>query len=110
MKRSRRGTTQDALAIIHKRFYEGRPDRLAGLEEAEATAAIARQIYRMREGAGLTQRQLAERVGTTASVICRLEDDDYEGHSLGMLRRIAAAVGKRVEIRILPARKRSRSA
>jgi hypothetical protein len=41
-------------------------------------------------------------VGTTASVICRLEDADYEGHSLAMLRRIAAALGKRAEIRFLP--------
>ena len=103
-------TTRDALAIIDKHFYDGRPARQAALEEAEATAAIARQIYRLREEAGITQRDLAERVGTTASVICRLEDDDYEGHSLGMLRRIAAALGKRVEIRILPAKRRSRSA
>ena len=41
------------------------------------------------------------RVGTTASVICRLEDADYEGHSLAMLRRIAAALNKRVEIRFI---------
>lgn len=103
-------TTRDALAIIDKHFYDGCPEKQAALEEAEATAAIARQIYRMREVAGLTQRELAKRIGTTASVICRLEDDDYEGQSLGMLRRIATALGKRVEIRILPARKRSRSA
>ncbi|MFN0009344.1 MAG: helix-turn-helix domain-containing protein [Planctomycetota bacterium] len=103
-------TTRDALEIIDKHFYAGHPERQAGLEEAEASAAIARQIYQMREEAGITQRELADRVGTTASVICRLEDDDYEGHSLGMLRRIAAALGKRVEIRILPAKRRSRSA
>jgi len=40
-------------------------------------------------------------VGTTHSVISRLEDDDYLGHSLAMLRRIAAAFGKRVEIRFV---------
>jgi hypothetical protein len=32
----------------------------------------------------------------------RLEDADYEGHSLAMLRRIAAALDKRVDIRFLP--------
>lgn len=37
-------------------------------------------------------------VGTTASVICRLEDADYEGHSLAMLNRIAAALNKKVVI------------
>jgi hypothetical protein len=44
-------------------------------------------------------------IGTTASVISRLEDADYEGHSLAMLRRIAAALDKRVEIRFVPVRR-----
>ena len=52
--------------------------------------------------AGLPQAQLAKLVGTTASVICRLEDSDYEGHSVAMLRRIATALDRRVEIRFLP--------
>ena len=40
-------------------------------------------------------------MGTTQSVISRLEDADYEGHSLAMLNRIAAAVERRVEIRFV---------
>jgi transcriptional regulator with XRE-family HTH domain len=48
---------------------------------------------------------LAKRVGTTQSVISRLEDADYEGHSLAMLNRIAAAVERRVDIRFLPRRR-----
>jgi ribosome-binding protein aMBF1 (putative translation factor) len=94
--------TKDGIAILHSRFYAGKPDRIAALEEARAADEIARQIVEMRQAAGLTQRQLAKAVGTTASVICRLEDADYEGHSLGMLRRIAAALERRVEIRFLP--------
>ena len=77
------------------------------LAEEEANAEIARKIYDLRTQAGLSQRALAKLVGTTASVICRLEDSDYEGHSLAMLRRIAAALNKRVEIRFVPARKRA---
>jgi transcriptional regulator with XRE-family HTH domain len=53
----------------------------------------------------LSQRELAKRVGTTASVICRLEDADYRGHSLAMLRRIAAALDRRLEIRFVTSRK-----
>src|SRR5437870_12672127 len=75
---------------------------LALLEEERANADIARKIYKLRTKAGLTKRELAKRVGTTASAICRLEDADYEGHSLSMLRRIAAALDKRVEIRFVP--------
>jgi hypothetical protein len=44
-------------------------------------------------------------VGTSKSAICRLEGADYEGHSLSMLKRIAAAVDKRVEIRFMPAKR-----
>ena len=50
-------------------------------------------------------RRLAERVGTSKSAICRLEDADYDGHSLSMLKRIAEALDKLVEIRFLPARR-----
>ena len=86
-------------------FYEGKSDRIRELEEARANDEIARTIFTLREKAGLTQAQLAKLVGTTASVICRLEDADYEGHSLSMLRRIAAALNRRVEVRFLPIRR-----
>jgi ribosome-binding protein aMBF1 (putative translation factor) len=101
MARAKKGTS-DALEILHRRYYEGRPHRLAALEEARANEAIAREIHALRTAAGLSQRALAERVGTTASVICRLEDADYAGHSLSMLRRIAAALERRVEVRFVP--------
>src|SRR5919109_1862207 len=103
MAKQRKSTT-DAVEILHRRYYEGRPQRLSALEEERANAEIARKIYALRTKAGLTQRQLAKLVGTSASAICRLEDADYEGHSLPMLRRIAAALDKRVEIRFLPAK------
>jgi len=75
---------------------------LAELEEARASADVAHKVYALRTGAKLTQKELAARVGTTPSVISRLEDDDYAGHSLAMLRRVAAALNKRVEIRFVP--------
>jgi DNA-binding XRE family transcriptional regulator len=100
MQRKKR--TTDGLKIIHHRFYAGRPDRIAALEEARANDEIARQIYSLRTKAGLTQGELGKLVGTTASAICRLEDADYEGHSMAMLRRIAGALNKRVEIRFVP--------
>ena len=94
--------TTDAVDILHRRYFDGRPERLAELEEARASAEVARQIHELRTQAGLTQKELAKLVGTSHSVISRLEDDDYQGHSLAMLRRIAAALGRRVEIRFLP--------
>jgi ribosome-binding protein aMBF1 (putative translation factor) len=106
MAKTKRSQTSDAVAILHRRYYEGRPERLAALEEARANDNVARKITALRLQAGLTQRQLAKLVGTTASVICRLESADYEGHSLAMLQRIADALKQRVEIRFVPASKR----
>jgi DNA-binding XRE family transcriptional regulator len=97
--------TSDAVEVLRRRFYEGRPSRLKSLEEARANEEIARKIYELRTAAGLTQTQLAKIIGTTASVICRLEDADYEGHSLAMLRRIGVALNQRVEIRFVPIRR-----
>jgi DNA-binding XRE family transcriptional regulator len=106
---TKKATTTDALEILYNRIYKGHPDRIAELEQARADDAVARKIYALRAKAGLTQRELAKRIGTTASVICRLEDADYEGHSLAMLHRIAAALNKRVEIRFVsqPARRKA---
>jgi DNA-binding XRE family transcriptional regulator len=100
----------DAIEIIHRRYFEGHPERLAMLEEARANDEVARKIYELRTRARLTQRQLAKMIGTTASVICRLEDADYEGHSLAMLNRIAAALNKRVKIDFVPLPRKRKSA
>src|SRR5437870_1219750 len=97
--------TSGAVEILHRRYYAGKQGRLKNLEEARANEEIARRIYELRSAAGLTQAQLAKLMGTAASVICRLEDADYEGHSLGMLRRIGAALNQRVEIRFIPIRR-----
>lgn len=94
------------LRYLYDRYVGKNPLQEAIFEEHQANAEIAQQVYDLRTKSGLSQRGLAKRVGTTASVICRLEDADYAGHSLSMLRRIAAALNKRVEIRFLPAKRR----
>ncbi len=60
---------------------------------------LALLVREMREDAGFTQAELAKRVGTTQSVIARLEDAEYAGHSLTMLERIAAACGVGLRLR-----------
>jgi transcriptional regulator with XRE-family HTH domain len=84
------------------------PEQVATYEQGLIGVEVAKRIYDLRTKAGLTQRELARKIGTTASVICRLEDADYEGHSLSMMKRIAAALDKRVEIRFVPIRKVAR--
>jgi len=109
MARKRKPTT-DAIEIIHRRYYEGHPERMAQLAEAEANDTVARKIFALRKRAGLTQHQLGKLVGTTTSVISRLENTNYEGHSLAMLLRIANALNKRIELRFVDAERKPRVA
>ena len=95
---TKKRSTTDAADILCKLFVEGKPEMEKLVEQARADMAIGTQIYQLRGDAGLSQAALAERVGTTASAISRLENADCEGHSVAMLRKIAAALGKRVHI------------
>ena len=97
--------TSNAVRILHHRYVGEDVQRKASLEQERVNAEIARTICELREQAGLSQKELADRVDTTQSVISRLEDADYEGHSLAMLRRIGTALNQRVEIRFVPVRR-----
>jgi len=68
------------------------------VEEETINADIAQQVYELRAEAGLTQKQLADLVHTQQSVISRIEDADYDGHSLKMLQRIARALNRKLKI------------
>jgi len=72
------------------------------IEQARVNQDVAHALYDLRTAHGLTQRELAELVGTKQPVIARLEDADYEGHSLSMLSRIAAALRQRLKIEFVP--------
>ena len=93
--------TSNAIEIMNRRFGND-AETQSRLAEERVKSLAATAIYDARIGAGLTQQQLAERVGTQQSVIARLEDADYEGHTTAMLHRIAAALNQRLELRFVP--------
>ena len=98
--------TSDAVTILDRTV--GKDETLRRLsEEARLNALVAQLIYEARTKAEMTQKALADLIGTTQSVIARLEDADYDGHSLSMLQRIASALNQRIEIRFLPARRKA---
>ena len=100
-----------ALQKIYDRRVGQDETRAQRLEENLDASELARGLYRCRVEAGLTQSELARRLGTSTSVVCRLEKPGYEGHTLSTLRRVAAALGRRVEVRFPPievARERKR--
>ena len=61
---------------------------------------VAIQLARLRKESGLSQKELARRVGTSQQQISRLESPGYEGHSLSMLRRVTEALGGSVRVQI----------
>jgi len=97
---TKRRRTKNANRILDR--ITGRDRGLReSIEAQKLNTEVAEMILAAREKAGLTQGQLAKLVGTTQSVISRLEDADYGGHSLSMLRRIAEALHQRVEVRLV---------
>jgi ribosome-binding protein aMBF1 (putative translation factor) len=95
--------TSDAIKILKQRTGidpETDPEMLRIAEEYR----VGQIIHDARIAAQLTQKQLADAVGTRQSVISQLEDAEYEGHSLSMLRRITEALKMRVHIELIPDR------
>jgi len=92
--------TTDAVKILHKRYIKDSEAKKM-LQEARERSDVAAQIYTLRHQVGLSQEKLAKIVGTTQSVISQLEDADYEGHSLKMLRRIAQALHCTIKVQII---------
>lgn len=83
---------------------ELRKDReLNALYQRElARLQIANQIARLREQVGISQAELARRIGTKQTGVARMERSSYQGYTVGTLARIAAATGARLEVRLVP--------
>lgn len=62
-----------------------------GYQEARMAVILGYKIHQLREKLGLTQAELARKMGTKQQAIARLERGDYEGFTLKTLERIAEA-------------------
>jgi transcriptional regulator with XRE-family HTH domain len=76
------------------------PDFAVRFKEAGEAWDVAMQLAALRKESGLSQKELAKRVGTSQQQISRLESSTYEGHSLSMLRRVAEVLGASVRVQI----------
>lgn len=86
------------------------PDFAERFKTAGEAWEVALQIATLREKAGLTQKELAQKLKTSQQQISRLESPAYEGHSLGMLRRVAHALDAEVKVIFEPAQGREQTA
>ncbi|MBS1262243.1 MAG: hypothetical protein MAG453_01585 [Calditrichaeota bacterium] len=96
------GTESAAIKILDQ-MLDNRPDLIAESDAEYQRLRLSHLISRMREESGLTQQQLAERIGTRQSVISRYERESYTGLSLNTLVKLASAMGYRVRVELEPA-------
>lgn len=78
------------------------PEFRQHFEEEKRALALAMKIAEAREKAALTQRELADRVGSSQQAISRLESGEYEGYTVRTLERIADATGYALRIDFAP--------
>ncbi len=101
-RKTQKPPRNDALNVMTKMFGSA-PGWEKGVADATAAAEIAEEVYALRERHGLTQLELATLIGSSQSAVARMEDSAYRGHSIAVLRRMAAAVGEQVSFKFIAA-------
>ena len=76
------------------------PARRAIYDEEAAKKELWLQLLEARQAAGLTQAQLAERLGVSQAQVARVEKRGYDAYTLNTLRRYVAALGEGYEIEV----------
>ena len=71
-------------------------------EKERYNLGIGYEIFLAREKAGMTQKELAKRIGTRQSNISRMEQGEYN-FTVEMLDRIAQAFNSKLKIEFIPA-------
>ncbi|MBS3975044.1 MAG: helix-turn-helix transcriptional regulator [Actinobacteria bacterium] len=96
----------------HEAFLE-RARKRKGFDEAydelEDEYLLVRELLSARTNAGLTQEEVAASMGTTKSAVSRLEGAGKHSPSVSTLKKYAQAVGCDVEIRLVPAPRRTKA-
>lgn len=76
------------------------PDFAERFKRAGKAWDVAMQLVSLRKRSGLSQKELARKVGSSQQQISRLESPYYEGHSLSMLRRVTETLGGELRVEI----------
>ncbi len=87
--------------MLHKDVKEillKNPEVKKEYDDLDVLYNIKRQVIKLRQEKGLSQKQLAEIIGTKQSAISRLENENYNP-SVELLSKIAKAFNKSLEIK-----------
>ena len=82
------------------------PEVKAEYERLGPVTALVGEMIEARQAAGLTQTEVASRMGTTQSVVARLENAPHMP-TFDLIARYTAAIGRRLDVRLLPRGRRS---
>lgn len=123
LHRPRKQTAEQAAAerATRKRFQREKPGLAELLASGDYSAAVSQAEYwdlrkavlrlkQLREEAGLSLADVAERSGIDRAAICRLENGQHQNPTIGTLNRYADALGKRVSFQVVDVTKRRTSA
>lgn len=69
-------------------------------EEEAAKSELWLQLVEARQEAGLTQKQMAERIGVSQAQVARIEKEGYDAYTLNTLRRYVAALGDEFQLEV----------
>ena len=103
----KRATTVAADAWWDGLVHES-PAFQAQVEEELAAIDVAQDLVALRESRGLSQVQLADRLGMTQSAIAQVESAQPKTVELRTLVRVAMALGARVDVSIRTVRQAKR--
>ena len=93
--------TYDAVKILKDRISQD-PELAYFVEEERKRLMLAEKIRQARHESGLSQKEVARRIGTTQSAVARLESGNYERLSLSTLIKVTHALNRRLSLEILP--------
>ncbi len=79
----------------------GDPEAREIYKEEAAKKELWLQLVEARQAAGLTQVELARRLGVSQAQVARIEKSGYDSYTLNTLRRYVQALGKRLEVAVV---------
>jgi DNA-binding XRE family transcriptional regulator len=101
-KEQKNVSSEEAAYLNWRDELRADPEYQKVYEEEAAKIALWLQLVEARLAAGLTQKQVAERLGVSQAQVARIEKEDYDTYTLTTLRKYVAALGEgfSLEVRI----------
>ncbi|RMF78076.1 MAG: helix-turn-helix domain-containing protein [Chloroflexi bacterium] len=100
-EQDRKQTPEEQSYLEWRQNFLADPERKAMYEEEAAKSELWLQLVEARQAAGLTQAELAERLGVSQAQVSRIEKAGYDAYTLNTLRRYVAALGDDFELEVI---------